>query len=348
MVKKILSELIGTAILSFVICATIVNVQASAVNLTGIIITAAMYIGLMIVLIKLFGKTSGGHFNPSVSLAMLLDGKISVVEFLCYLIAQMVGAAVGVVLLKFMFPYSDSLGAPSIYDGDLIKTVIVESFACMIITLVYLKEANDIDGKEYGIGIAYSVAYLFSAPLDGAGLNIARVFAAMIFSSFSMIADTVAFVIGPVLGSLIAFLIYKLLLCSDEELNETIETNEIEKTTKRKNKKKNSEVAETDDKETEKGKIEQYDSENVEESEPSSDYEESNQFNFEKNEDDAEEQYGYHDYSNDEEPEDAYSQLLNQKPDAPNYPVPVDDTVYEDEAGNRYYLYTDGNYYPIQ
>ena len=29
-------------------------------------------------------------------------------------------------------------------------------------------------------------------------------------------------------------------------------------------------------------------------------------------------------------------------------PVPVDDTVYEDSDGNRYYLYTDGNYYPIQ
>lgn len=65
-----------------------------AFTLIGVILSVGQALPIAIALaaaIYLFGKPSGGHFNPAVSFAMLLKGKITLIEFVMYVVAQMAG-----------------------------------------------------------------------------------------------------------------------------------------------------------------------------------------------------------------------------------------------------------------
>jgi aquaporin Z len=73
---KLIAELLG----AFILIGVILSVgQAIPI---AIALAAAIY---------LLGKPSGGHFNPAVSFVMLLKGKITFIEFVMYVAAQMVG-----------------------------------------------------------------------------------------------------------------------------------------------------------------------------------------------------------------------------------------------------------------
>jgi aquaporin Z len=76
---KLISEFLGTFLL-------ILSILASGGN--------ALFVGLTLSLvIYLTAKTSGGHANPAVSLAMYLKGKMSNSEFASEVVAQFLGAA---------------------------------------------------------------------------------------------------------------------------------------------------------------------------------------------------------------------------------------------------------------
>lgn len=65
-----------------------------AFTLIGVILSVGQAIPIAIALaaaIYLLGKPSGGHFNPAVSFVMLLKGKITLIEFVMYVVAQLAG-----------------------------------------------------------------------------------------------------------------------------------------------------------------------------------------------------------------------------------------------------------------
>ena len=83
--KSLLAEFIGTYFL--------VSTVALSTGQAGIVFMAPLAIGLTLtVMIFAFGHISGAHFNPAVTLAVWLRGKIDLVGSACYLGAQLAGA----------------------------------------------------------------------------------------------------------------------------------------------------------------------------------------------------------------------------------------------------------------
>ena len=93
MLKILLAEFIGT----FVLISVILAVVKSNLSLceTGL----AIGLGLSVA-IFMMGSVSGGHFNPVVSLVMLLNNKIGVDKLLQYVIAQGLGGAAALAVSK--------------------------------------------------------------------------------------------------------------------------------------------------------------------------------------------------------------------------------------------------------
>src|SRR5437763_1317195 len=84
-VHKYLTEFIGTFFLVLVIALSAMSTRAVPAPLAiGSTLMAMVYMG---------GHVSGGHYNPAVSLAVLLRGQLGVVDFIIYVIVQVVGAA---------------------------------------------------------------------------------------------------------------------------------------------------------------------------------------------------------------------------------------------------------------
>ena len=91
--KKYIAEFIGTMVLVLFGCGT-------AMLTEGNIVATSLAFGLSIVAMAyVIGNVSGCHVNPAVSLAMLLDKRMSLHDFICYVISQVVGALCGSGLL---------------------------------------------------------------------------------------------------------------------------------------------------------------------------------------------------------------------------------------------------------
>jgi aquaporin Z len=93
MFKNLLAEFIGTFVLLSVILAVVKsNLSLCETGLAiGLGLSAAIF---------MMGSVSGGHFNPVVSLVMLLDNKIDMVKMIQYVVAQGLGGAAALLVFK--------------------------------------------------------------------------------------------------------------------------------------------------------------------------------------------------------------------------------------------------------
>ena len=103
--RAFLSEFTGTAMLlatvigSGIMGETLANGNIAIALLGNTIATGS----ILYVLITVFGPISGAHFNPVVTIAMLISKKISMKDALIFIILQILGAALGVMIAHGMF-----------------------------------------------------------------------------------------------------------------------------------------------------------------------------------------------------------------------------------------------------
>src|ERR1044071_3147137 len=96
--------------------------------------------GALMVVVYMGGHVSGAHYNPAVSLALFLRGKLSRADLLPYLLAQLAGATVGAWLA---YAVSDRTFAPSPAAGAGTMTVLlVEALYTCLLALVVLHVAT--------------------------------------------------------------------------------------------------------------------------------------------------------------------------------------------------------------
>src|SRR5436305_10946826 len=107
--KNWVAEFIGTFALVF--CGTgavIIDQQTNGgVSHVGIAITFGLIIMAMIYAL---GNISGAHFNPAVTIAFTLAKRFKLKQVLPYIIAQLSGALLASLILKYLFPTNETLG----------------------------------------------------------------------------------------------------------------------------------------------------------------------------------------------------------------------------------------------
>ncbi len=206
-------ELIGTAILVLVGCGTVVlsgfGAPAGALQIGtafGLAVTAVAYS---------FGTVSGGHINPAVSIAMATAGRMSWADAVMYIIYQLVGAAIGALILWLIVqgkagapPTVANLGQNVIMGGYSIATVLgVEFVATLIFALVILGvTASRGAGAVAGliIGLTLLALHLAFISVDALSVNPARSFGPAIFVQGAALEQLWIFFVGPIAGGLVA------------------------------------------------------------------------------------------------------------------------------------------------
>ncbi len=111
--QQSLAEVVGTFALVFIGAGSVVLAQL--VGPAGIIGVALAHGLVLAVMISNLGHISGGHFNPAVTISVWVVGKIESARAVAYVLSQLVGAAIGALLLRLALPAvawkADSLGA---------------------------------------------------------------------------------------------------------------------------------------------------------------------------------------------------------------------------------------------
>lgn len=218
--KKVLSEMIGTMLLVLFGCGTAAMAQCSQMNLTGYVATAFAFGLTLTCIVAIFGKVSGAHVNPAVSLAMFLNKDITLLELVLYIFAQVVGAIEGAYLIRMFAGINNMVyGLNTMFENNFIKTACIEMIMTAMFVLVVLCVSKNKDSEKNPlyIGMALTTIHLFGICFTGTSVNPARTFGMSLIYGLDVLDDMPAFIIGPMLGAVIAWIVFTILINNDTE-----------------------------------------------------------------------------------------------------------------------------------
>ena len=197
------AELLGTYALVFAgTGAILVNEQTGALGHFGVAATFGL---IVLAMIYAFGDISGAHLNPAVTLGFVVAKRFPLSQVAPYVSAQLGGAFLASLTLRFLFPESVTLGA-TLPAGSDMQSFILELLLTYFLMLVILQVAHG--SKETGlmagiaIGAVVGLEALFAGPICGASMNPARSIAPAVVSG--ELKSLWLYIVAPVLGALAA------------------------------------------------------------------------------------------------------------------------------------------------
>ena len=228
--QKLTAEVLGTFILVFGVIGTAIFAAGFAAGDGGLnvgFLGVALALGLSVVVgAYAFGPVSGGHFNPAVTLGLAVAGRFAWREVVGYVAAQLIGgilattALLGVLATGPVFDIAVFQGASTGYGVlspggyGLLSVFLVEVIATAVFLFVILgvtsagRSASNF--APLAIGLTLTVAALVAIPVSNASFNPARSIATAIYGGTEAISQVWLSIVAPILGAIIAGLIYKL------------------------------------------------------------------------------------------------------------------------------------------
>ncbi len=220
-IKKYVAEFIGTFVLVLLACGTAAVVGCDAQNGSGYLLTALAF-GLVIVAMAYsIGNISGCHINPAVSIAMLVSKKMSVTDFIGYVISQFLGAIAGAAVLMALVGKETGLGTNALYKGDIWLSILVEVILTFVFVIAILGVTSKTEnGAVAGIviGLSLTLVHILGISFTGTSVNPARSFGPALFVGGDALANVWVFIIAPLVGGVLAAVVYKF-LASEEKYN---------------------------------------------------------------------------------------------------------------------------------
>jgi glycerol uptake facilitator protein len=225
--RRLAAEALGTGLLILFGPGSVVAALAvggGELDYAGLGIIGVSF-GLVVALvIYAFGSTSGAHINPAVTVALASTRRFPWREVGPYVVAQLVGAVLGGLLIVAAFGTASvavsNVGAVSFGEGvGYPRAILVETIATYLLMLTIMALAVDKRAPAgwagLMIGLSVTCLVVVFGPLTGAAVNPARAFGP--FAASALVGGDVpwsqlpAYVVGSVLGALLAAISYDLL-----------------------------------------------------------------------------------------------------------------------------------------
>jgi aquaporin Z len=216
---KLLAEFIGTFALIF-IGAGAAAVIGGGAGLPGIAAIAFAH-GLTVMAFAFaYGPVSGGHFNPSVTIAVLAAGAMRVGEAAGYIVSQLIGGIVGALLLRAvlggvetglgtpMLAHNLALGATTLtvtpWAGFVIEAVLAFFLVTVVLGTAIAGRAGNL--APLAIGMTLTLNIIMGGALTGAAFNPARALGPMVATgNFS---DAWLYLTAPIVGAIVAAILH--------------------------------------------------------------------------------------------------------------------------------------------
>ena len=218
--KKYLAEFFGTMFLVLLACGSAVFAGPSIGGL-GI----GLCFGLVLVcLCYAIGPISGCHVNPAVSFAVWITGGMNFKDFFWYVVAQMLGAAVGAAFLYWVvqvtpdFHYGGTTGTDYFLATNVLQpgaspamALMVECLLTFFFVFVVLGATSKIGNASLAgvaIGLALGLVNIVGIPVDNCSVNPARSFGPALMDPAAF-KDFWIMVVGPLVGAVVAAIVWK-------------------------------------------------------------------------------------------------------------------------------------------
>ncbi len=219
--KKAIAEFIGTATLVLLGCGAAV-IAGDKIGFMGI----ALAFGLAIVAMAYgIGPISGCHVNPAVSLGALVAGRMSMADFITYVIAQCLGAVVGAGILYLIVTGKiagydvakaglgqNGWGAGYLGEYGLASAFLFEvvaTFLFLVTILGVTQKGSPSTLAGLAIGLTLVVIHLVGIPITGTSVNPARSLGPALFAGAHAMSQLWLFIVAPAIGAAVAGLMFR-------------------------------------------------------------------------------------------------------------------------------------------
>lgn len=216
--KKYIAEFLGTLVLVLFACgtATVVGCVTDDPNVSYLI--TALAFGLSIVALAYsIGNISGCHVNPAVSIAMLINKKMRLTDFIGYVIAQFAGATAGAAIIGNLAGWNCSFGANGLFEGDIIKSLVIEIVLTFVFVFAVLGATSKSENSGVAglvIGLSLTLVHLFGIHFTGTSVNPARSFGPALFAGGAALSNLWVFIVAPLVGGILAAFVWKFFSCT--------------------------------------------------------------------------------------------------------------------------------------
>jgi len=220
--KKLVAEFIGTLWLVLGGCGS--AVLAAAYPQLGIgFAGVAIAFGLTVVTMAYaIGHISGCHLNPAVSVGLWIGGRFSGKDLFPYIIAQVLGGIAGAGILYFIASgksgfevggfAANGYGEHSPGGYGLLAALVTEVVMTFMFLIIILGATHSKAPKAFAglaIGLGLTLIHLISIPVTNTSVNPARSTSQAIFAGGWALGQLWLFWVAPIVGAIIAGLVYK-------------------------------------------------------------------------------------------------------------------------------------------
>lgn len=221
---KLVAEFLGTLILVLMGCGSAVIAGANGTTGVGLLGIAFAFGLSVIAMAYAIGYISGCHINPAITIGMVVAGRMKPLEAIGYVAAQVLGGIAGAGLLYLIasgkpgFDLAQGLGqngygpaSPQHYSMGscfLAETVFTAVFLLVIFGST---SSKNIYGNFSGLAIGLSLVliHIVGIPITGVSVNPARSIGPALFVGGAAIGQLWLFILAPVLGSILAAIIWR-------------------------------------------------------------------------------------------------------------------------------------------
>ncbi|GCE25108.1 aquaporin [Dictyobacter alpinus] len=206
--RKAVAEGVGTFALVTAGCGAImVDTLTHSLTHVGVALTFGL---IIMVMIAATGHLSGAHFNPAVTIAFALTRHFPWRQVPFYILAQILGAVLGAVVLRGLFGPIASLGA-TIPSGGVWQSFGLEVLLSAVLMMVIISVATDTRAvgqlAALAIGAAVALDAMWGGPISGASMNPARSLGpALIASAWQ---DQWIYIVAPIIGTCLSAALYQ-------------------------------------------------------------------------------------------------------------------------------------------
>lgn len=204
--NKYLTEFIGTMFL------------VAAVGMAGGEHAVLIIASALMVMIYAGGHVSGAHYNPAVTLAVWMRGKIEMKDAVAYWIAQLAGAAAAALLVNYLkggAPEGDGMEVQETTKGIICELLATFALAYVVLNVATAKGTSG--NSFYGLAIGFTVFAMGSlfGGYTGGALNPAVALGGWIMKMFALSTIWV-YLVGTLAGAALAAIVFSFINPNDK------------------------------------------------------------------------------------------------------------------------------------
>ena len=206
--RKVLAELVGTFV--FFTFGLMAVLSTKAMNGPDLVVIALGFGLGLFAAIQIAGAISGGYFNPAVTIADVLDGRLDWIHGVGFIVAQVAGgllAALLVLAVSSQAAVAGTITAPGLGLSDIQALGVEAVFTAIFVAVILTVTRSTTQFAPVAIPATLVVIHLAIVPFTGASVNPARSIASAVVGGD--LDGLWIYIVGPIIGAVVGLGVYR-------------------------------------------------------------------------------------------------------------------------------------------